>query len=45
MNQIASYVLEDWNKKKGLALIADNTNLRRNIGKYLFNGLKITIFI
>ena len=44
-NREQALVKEDWNKKKGLALIADNTNLRRNIGKYLFNGLKITIFI
>jgi len=26
-------------------LMADNTNLRRNIGNYLFNGLKLAIFI
>jgi len=44
-NKEQALVKEDWNKKKGLTFIADNTNLRLNIGKYLFNGLKIAIFI
>jgi hypothetical protein len=44
-NKEQALVKEDWNKKNGLALMADSTNLRRNIGKCLFNGLKIAIFI
>jgi hypothetical protein len=37
-NREQALVKEDWNKKNGLALMADNTNLRRNIGKYLFSA-------
>ena len=37
-NREQALVKEDWNKKNGLALMADSTNLRRNIGKYLFSA-------